>query len=171
MTRRKPSAFELSLLLGFHAVMSGAFLVAYLTGDEDTYGMHVVAGYAVLAALLVRLAAALVAPANSPLRLPGPRLGEAARYLGRLLSGDPAARRERSPLYAWVAALLLIGTGSAALSGAITDFVPRLDDVHEALGELSLYIAICHIAIVLLLRAVKPRGPAALPQAAKAGVR
>lgn len=166
MPRRKPSPLELGLLLIFHATISGAFLVAYLTGDEDTYGMHVVSGYAVLAVLLLRLLAALLAPAGSPLRLPGPRLAAAMQYLGRLLSGDPAVRRERSPLYAWMAALLLISTGLAALSGAITDFVPKLDDVHEALGELALYIALGHVAIVLLLHALKPRVSAHVPQPA-----
>ena len=47
---RPPSPAETGFLLLFHAVLSGAFLVAYLTGDEDTYGMHLFAGYTVLAA-------------------------------------------------------------------------------------------------------------------------
>lgn len=75
----------------------------------------------------------------------------------RLLSGDPAVRRERSPLYAWMAAILLIATALAAVSGAITDFVPKLDDLHEALGEIALYVALGHIAIVAALHLLKPR--------------
>lgn len=54
MTARKPTALELGILLVFHAAISGAFLVAYLTGDEDTYGMHVFSGYTVLGAIAVR---------------------------------------------------------------------------------------------------------------------
>ncbi len=50
MATRKPTAAEMNALLAFHATLSGAFIVAYFTGDEDTYGMHVFAGYAVLIA-------------------------------------------------------------------------------------------------------------------------
>lgn len=171
MTRRKPSAFELGLLLSFHAAISGAFLVAYFTGDEDTYGMHVIAGYTVLVVLLVRLLAAVVVPSDSPLRLPGPRLAATLGYLGRLATGDPTARQERSPLYAWMAALLLIGTGLAALSGAVTDFVPKLEDLHEALGEIALYVALGHIAIVLMLHALKPRAQKPIPHPVKVSAR
>lgn len=157
MSRRKPSPAELAILFAFHAALSGAFLVAYVTGDEDTYGMHVVAGYTVLGALLVRLTAGVFAPTGSPLCLPGPRVAEAGRYMRRLLSGDSAVRQERSPLYAWMAAILLIATSVAAVSGAVADFVPKLDDLHEALGEIALYLALGHIAIVAARHAVKPR--------------
>ncbi|MBF0392938.1 MAG: hypothetical protein HQL38_09675, partial [Alphaproteobacteria bacterium] len=47
-----------SLLRPWHAVLAGGFLVAWATGDEDYYSMHVFAGYVVLAAIAVRLAAA-----------------------------------------------------------------------------------------------------------------
>lgn len=157
MSRRKPSPLELAILFTFHAALSGAFLVAYVTGDEDTYGMHVIAGYTVLGALLVRLTAAALAPTGSPLCLPGPRIAAVGRYMRRLLSGDPAARQERSPLYAWMAAILLIATGVAAVSGAVTDFLPKLDDLHEALGEIAFYLALGHIAIVAALHALKAR--------------
>lgn len=171
MIRRKPTRLEMVLLLAFHAAISGAFVVAYLTGDEDTYGMHVVSGYAVLAVLLLRLMAALMAPSDSPLRLPGPRLSAAGRYLARLLSGDAAVRRERSPLDAWMAAMLLVATGLAAVSGAVADFVPKLEDLHEVLGEFSLYIALGHVAIVLLLHALKRRDPPPIPQPVNVRVR
>lgn len=42
--RRKPKAIEFSILFGWHAIISGAFIVAYLSGDEDTYAMHQFAG-------------------------------------------------------------------------------------------------------------------------------
>lgn len=164
MSRRKPSPLELAILFAFHAALSGAFLVAYVTGDEDTYGMHVIAGYTVLGALLVRLTAGALAPTGSPLCLPGPRVAEVGRYMRRLLSGELAVRQERSPLYAWMAAILLIATGVAAVSGAITDFLPKLDHLHEALGKIALYLALGHIAIVVALHALK-RHPSALPEA------
>lgn len=164
---RKPSAVERSFLLFFHATISGAFLVAYLTGDEDTYGMHVVAGYAVLGALALRVAAAVLAPANSPLAWPRPRLAATLGNLARLLRGDRRARLERSPLYAWMAVIVLAAVGLAAGSGAIADFVIRLEDLHEALGEFALYIVIGHVALVLALHALKPSAsPARAPKEA-----
>jgi cytochrome b len=158
---RKPAALERSFLLFFHATISGAFLVAYLTGDEDTYGMHVVAGYAVLGALALRVAAAVLAPAHSPLAWPRPRLAATLDNLARLLRGDRRARLERSPLYAWIAVLVLAAVGLASVSGAIADFVVRLEDLHEALGEIALYVVFGHIALVLALHALKPSGSAA----------
>ena len=61
-----------ALLKGWHAWLAGSFLVAYVTADENTYAMHQFAGYAVLAAIVARLAGGLLAPAGSPLRLPRP---------------------------------------------------------------------------------------------------
>ena len=37
----------------WHAWLAGGYLVAYVTADEDTYAMHLFAGYAVLAAIAV----------------------------------------------------------------------------------------------------------------------
>ncbi|MEI8396865.1 MAG: hypothetical protein WCF85_19185, partial [Rhodospirillaceae bacterium] len=48
-----PSARTVKLVL--HALLSGAFLVAYATGDEDTYAMHLAAGYLLLVVLTVRI--------------------------------------------------------------------------------------------------------------------
>jgi cytochrome b561 len=158
--RRKPTAAEMAILLGFHAALSGAFIVAYLTGDEDTYGLHVVSGYTVLAALAVRAAAGIFAREGSVLRLPRPSLNATAGWFARLLGGDADARRERSPLLAWMALALLAGVGAAA-TGAVADFVPRVEDLHEALGEASLFIVFAHIALVLSLHVLKEPGKAA----------
>ncbi len=127
----------------WHAVMFGGFIVAYATADEDTYAMHLFAGYLTLAALTVRLLAAAVAPQGSPLRLPRPRPGILLAWLRR--------PRGRSPLYAWMAAILLAVIGAAALSGVAADGIVWLEDPHEAVSELSLWLVLAHAAIVLLL--------------------
>ena len=82
--RRKPKAIEFSILFGWHAIISGAFIVAYLSGDEDAYAMHQFAGYTVLAALALRLIAAIVAPEGSPLRLRRPELAPFSAALATL---------------------------------------------------------------------------------------
>lgn len=138
---------QYTLLRLWHAWLGGSFVVAYLTADEDTYAMHLFAGYAVLAAIAVRLLAGLVAPAAGPLRLPRPSLRGMAAWL--------AARKGRHPLFAWFAAALLVLVGAAAVSGAVADGVAWLEDPHEAVSEASLWVIFAHIAFVALVHGGK----------------
>ncbi len=150
--RRTPG--RLLFLLAFHAVLSGAFIVAYLTGDEDTYAMHQFAGYTALAALAVRLMAGVLTPVG-PLRLPRPSLAPALDWLRRAVSGEARAWGQRSPLLAWMALALLAVVGAAALSGAVADFVVPMEKLHEALGEFSLPVVLGHVALVVALLGLK----------------
>lgn len=129
------------LLKLWHAWVGGGFLVAYVTADEDTYAMHQFAGYAVLAAIVARLLAAMAAPSAGPLRLPRPSLGALAGWLTQ--------RRGRHPLFAWFAVALLAVVGMVALSGAGADFVTWLEHPHEAVAEASLWLIFAHIAFVV----------------------
>ncbi len=148
--RRKPKAIEFSLLYGWHALLSGAFIVAYLSSDEDTYAMHQFAGYTVLVALGLRLVAGLLVPEGSPLRLPRPTLAPVRAWISGALHGasQPLPRR---PLLALAAVFMLAFVGAAASSGAAADFVPLTEDLHEAIGELAPWIVVAHVAMVLVL--------------------
>jgi len=145
--RRKPKAIEFTLLFGWHAILSGAFVVAYLSGDEDTYAMHQFAGYTVLAAVAVRLIAAMLAPEGSPLQLRRPALGPVRNWISGML-GDGHEPLPRRPLLALAAVVLLLFVGVTAGIGAIADFMPRVDDLHGALGELAPWIVLAHVAMV-----------------------
>ena len=57
-SRRPATPRRLAFLLSFHAVLAGAFAVAWFSGDEDTYRIHLIAGYAALLALTARFAGA-----------------------------------------------------------------------------------------------------------------
>jgi hypothetical protein len=127
MTSLITPKFQHAALKFWHAWFAGAFLVAYLTADEDTYAMHFFAGYAVLAALVVRLIAALVAPQASPWQI---------------------ARTGRKPIFGWFAKALLVSVGLAAITGAIADFSTWFEDPHEAISEACLWIIFGHIAFV-----------------------
>ncbi|NUB24828.1 hypothetical protein [Azospirillum brasilense] len=151
-TRRTPG--RLLFLFAFHAALSGAFIVAYLTGDEDTYAMHQFAGYTALAALAVRLLAGVLMPVG-PLRLPRPSVTATLDWLRRVASGKARAWGQRSPLLAWMALALLAVVGAAALSGAVADFVVPLEKLHEALGEFSLPVVLAHVALVVALLGLK----------------
>jgi cytochrome b len=140
MFDRKPSKLDFILLRIWHAWLAGSFLVAYVTADEDTYAMHLFAGYAVLAAILVRLLAGVAAPAGSPLRLPRPSLKALIDWF--------AVRKGRNPLFAWLAAALLAVIGAAAATGALADGLTWLEDPHEAVSELALGVIFGHIAFV-----------------------
>ncbi len=163
MAARKPTRAEMAFLLLFHATLSGAFLVSYLTGDEDTYRMHVFSGYTALTALAARALAGLTAAEGSPLRFPRPDAADLRRWLGGLAGGDPQARAVRSPLIPWMAAALLIGTGLTALSGAIADVVTTVEDLHEGLGEAMPWIVLAHVGLVFALHWLKRPRPLRAP--------
>lgn len=163
MSVRKPAKAGMAFLLLFHAMLSGAFLVAYLTGDEDTYRMHLVAGYIALAALAMRLMAGLTAAAGSPLRIPRPSWPALRRWVAGVVAGDPQARAGRSPALAWMAAALLIAVGSATLTGILADFVSRTEKLHEALGEIALWTVAGHVGLVLVLQWLKRTARSPLP--------
>lgn len=129
-----------AMLKVWHAWIGGAYAVAYVTADEDTYAMHLFAGYAVLAAIVVRLLMGMAAPANGPWRLPRPSLKAASAWL--------RDRKGRNPLFAGFAAALLVAVGLAAVSGVAADGIPWLEDPHEAVSEASLWVIFGHIAFV-----------------------
>lgn len=125
------------LLTLWHAWLAGGYLVAYATADEDTYAMHLFAGYAVLAAIVVRLAVGVLAPEGSPLRLPRPTLAWPSRG--------------RNPLFAWIAAALLVVIGISGITGALADGAAWMEDPHEEISELSLMLIFGHVAFVAFM--------------------
>jgi cytochrome b len=135
------------LLKAWHAWLAGSYLVAYLTADEDTYAMHLFAGYAVLVAILARLAVGLLAPAGSPLRLPRPDLQAARAWL--------STHKGRHPLFAWLAALLLAVVGVTAVTGVFADNAAWMEHPHEAVAEASLWAIVAHVAFVAWMYAGK----------------
>jgi cytochrome b len=118
-------------LRAWHAVLAGGFLVAFLTGDEDTYAMHLFAGYLVLAALAVRLVAALFAPAASMWRLGG--------------------RKGRNPLFTRMAVVVAAVVTVVAGTGWAADRIPALEHLHEGLSEGSAWVIAAHAVLVWLL--------------------
>ena len=136
-----------ALQKGWHAWLAGSFLVAYVTADENTYAMHQFAGYAVLAAIVTRLAGGLLAPAGSPLRLPRPDIKATLAWL--------SSRKGRHPLFVWFAVVLLAIVGLAALSGAVADSAAWMEHPHEAISEASLWVIVGHITFVIWMYAGK----------------
>lgn len=143
MTEKISVKFHHTLLKVWHAWLAGGFLVAYLTADEDTFAMHQFAGYAVLAAIAVRLLAGIFVSPSSPLRLRRPDIKATVTWF--------SVRRGRHPLFAWLAAALLIAVGLAAMSGAIADFASWFEDAHEVIVNTALWVIFGHLAFVLFI--------------------
>ncbi len=133
-----PSARAVKLIL--HALLSGAFLVAYATGDEDTYAMHLAAGYLLLVVLTVRVGGGVAAGRGNALQLPRPgRLGDIIR---RPWSAMP-----------WLTSLLLAVIGVAGITGIFADQLPRsfVGHLHEGLGEVAMITALAHMLFAAAL--------------------
>ncbi len=140
MTNRITTKLHHSVLKVWHAWLVGSFVVAYVTADEDTYAMHLFAGYAVLAAIVFRLLAGLFAPTNSPLKLSLPSLKATKQWLD--------SPKGRHPGFAWLATCLLVIVGVSAATGAIADISTALEDPHETISEACLAVIFTHIGFV-----------------------
>lgn len=153
-SRRPATPRRLAFLLGFHAVLAGAFAVAWFSGDEDTYRIHLIAGYAALLALTARFAAAFL-NAKGPLAWPRPSRRDFFTWIKAVSTGDRGAWGRRSPALAWAAALLLGAVSLAALSGLAADFFPVMEDPHEFFANLALAAVIGHVLLLLGLAGLK----------------
>ncbi len=119
--RPSPLLSTRTVKLLLHALLSGAFLVAYFSGDEDTYAMHLAAGYLTLVVLTARIRAGLTASAGHLLHLPQP--GRLAGIAAACISGVFADQLPRS----------LVG------------------HLHGGLGEIAMNLALAHILFVSAL--------------------
>lgn len=129
------------LLKLWHVGLAASFVVAYVSADEDTYLIHQIAGYTLLALLALRLVVALRAVSPSPWRPPRPSLSAARAWI--------TTGRGRHPLFAWFAAALLAGLSAAALTGALADAFTFFEDLHEALAEATLCGVVGHVLFML----------------------
>lgn len=153
-SRRPATPRRLAFLLGFHAVLAGAFAVAWFSGDEDTYHIHLIAGYAALLALTARFAAAIL-NAKGPLAWPRPSRRDFFTWIKAVSAGDRGAWARRSPALAWAAAVLLGTVSLAALSGLAADFYPAMEDPHEFFANLALAAVVGHVLLLLGLAGLK----------------
>lgn len=156
-------AVQMRLLMGWHAILGGGFLVAYLTGD-DFAAMHLFSGYLVMIVAALRLLIGLIMPSGTMLALKPPRLRESLDWGRRLMMLDSAALRGRPPIHDLMAAIVLGTVGLAALSGWLADTVRWTDDLHDGLTNASLIAVLAHVALVWALaglrRTLSPPTPA-----------
>jgi hypothetical protein len=147
--KRRPGKLELSFLMGWHGLLSGGFLVAYITG-EASYAMHVFSGVMVLLALGIRVLVGLVAPKGSPLKLPSVSLPSAG--LTSLNFSDLQRLINKS-----MAVALLVLIALAALTGWFAHDLGMDDDLHEGLAEATPALIFVHIALAAAFHAFRSK--------------
>lgn len=152
----------MSILIAWHGLFAGAYLTAALTAEIWPVG-HGVAGLTALALLLLRLAAAGLAPSGSLAALPWPKPGAWTHMAKKLAAGRWEIMASRTPLTPIVSLAAMAGGLLAASSGALA-LAWGWNDPHEALAEFSLMLIGAHVAMIALgagLRALTARFSAA----------
>ena len=147
-----------------HWWIAGSFLVAYITGDSESWRLwHVIAGYSMLLALGFRILWGLAGPKSVGLSIWGRRLGASLRWLreqfsARGLQGwttKPGAQLRQAmtqgislSIVVLIAALPWLG-----LSGYITyqELTGEwMGELHELLGNLALFAVLLHLGVLLV---------------------
>lgn len=137
-----------------HWLLVGAFALAWLSGDSETWRLvHVWAGGSLVGVVLFRLLWGLVgtryARFNSFVR--GPRAVKA--YLLGLLRGEPAGHPGHNPAGGWaILALLGLGllTGTSGWLAYQEIGGEWAGEVHEALASTLLAVVVVHVLGVLV---------------------
>ncbi|CAA6603912.1 membrane hypothetical protein [Rhodospirillaceae bacterium LM-1] len=150
-----------NLLLFWHGLFAGSYIVAFLTGD-DAMGMHIASGWFVILLGAFRLLAALLVSDKSPWSLPWPNATQIKAFRRQSRDLDPQALQGRNMLLVASGLIVLMGAVLASLSG----YLPS-DDLHEGIANLSLAFVLGHAALVLISQGMKRVKAAVLPAPAK----
>lgn len=141
----------------FHWVFAASFLTAFTianTVDDEAaaFGLHMLAGLMLAAALALRLVWSLVGTRHA-------RLGDLAlspsrlvAYVRGVLAGRGGSEAGHNPASSWAAVLMaLLGTG-LAVTGVMmaTGGDESLKDVHELFANAFLVVVVLHAAGLLL---------------------
>lgn len=142
-------SLSLNLLLFWHGLFAGSYIVAFATGD-DAMGMHIAAGWFVIVLGAFRLLIALIAPERSPWSLPWPNAALVKAFKRHFSKRDPALLQGRN--------LMIVASGLAVLMvsvlASLSGYLPS-DDLHEGIANLSLAFILGHIALILLAQGLK----------------
>lgn len=146
-----------------HWWMAGSFVVAYLTGEGESWRLwHVIAGYSMVLALAFRVVWGMAGPRTVALSLWGRRLGASLRWLRQQAKpqGMQAWRHQpRTQLQQAMAQgtslsilLLLVALPVLGLTGYATyqewtgDWMAEL---HEWLGNVAIAAVALHLSVLL----------------------
>jgi len=147
----------------FHWALVVAVIVSLLTGEEDgfLFGVHTVSGYLILLLLMFRLIWGVVGSPHSKFSDFIYSMTTVRAYATQLLRLKPAKYVGHNPLGGWMVVVLLsvllatvvTGLFSGRDNGAGGLFLPLiagpdgqgLGEVHEALGNIVIVLAVVHV--------------------------
>ena len=136
----------------FHGALALGFAGAFITSEmESIRQVHVILGYTVLGALVLRLAWGLIGPRTARLSVWGQKLRLASPLWASLRQGKlPLAQAQAvlqglATLCLLVLAVLVIASGYASLESLTGEWV---EDVHEAMGNAMLAVVLLHLVLV-----------------------
>lgn len=133
-----------------HWLLAGAFCVAWLTSESESWRLvHVIAGATVLAVVSYRLVWGLIGSVHARFShfLRGPEA--VAGYLGSLLKLSPQHYTGHNPAGGWaIVALLGLGLLSSLSGWLLYDdiFADTVEELHEGLASLMLAVVVIHLA-------------------------
>ena len=136
-----------------HWLMVGGFIVAWLTGDSESYRLvHVVAGATVLGVATFRLPWGFIGTRYARFVdfVRGP--GAVKEYVASLLRLEPAHHAGHNPAGGWAIVLLLgLGILTGLAGWAIYNDLGGhfLEELHEGLAAAMLTVVFVHLAGVL----------------------
>ena len=136
----------------FHGALALGFAGAFITSEmESIRQVHVILGYTVLGALVLRLAWGLIGRRTARLSVWGQKLRLASPLWASLRQGKlPLAQAQTvlqglATLSLLVLAVLVIASGYASLESLTGEWV---EDVHEAMGNAMLAVVLVHLVLV-----------------------
>ncbi len=133
-----------------HWLLAGAFCVAWLTSESESWRLaHVIAGATVLAVVTYRLVWGLIGSTHARFKdfLRGPEA--VTGYLGSLLKLSPQHYTGHNPAGGWaVLALLTLGLQTSLSGWLLYDdfFADTFEELHEGLAVTMLTIVVIHLA-------------------------
>ena len=136
-----------------HWLMVGGFVLAWLTGESETFRLvHVIAGATVVAVATFRLPWGFIGSRYARFVdfVRGPTAVKS--YLGSLLRLDPEPHVGHNPAGGWAIMLLLaLGILTGAVGWAIYNDIGGhlLEELHEGLAAAMLTVVVIHVAGVV----------------------
>lgn len=150
-------------LRAFHWLFALSFAGAWLTAESERWrALHVTLGYAFAGLLLFRLVYGVIGPRQARLAMLWRRLAGAGRWWAEARAGRPDLLRLATLGMGAAMLALLAGAAPLALSGygAYIEWAgleDALEELHEALANLSLTLVVLHLSLIVVLSVARRR--------------
>ena len=148
----------------FHAALAAGFAGAFITAEmESIRQVHVILGYTVVGALLLRLVWGLIGPRTARLSVWGQKLRLAGALWAGIRRGELPVAQAQTVLQGMATLSLLVLGGLVAASGyaSLESLTGEwVEEVHEAMGNAMLAVVLLHLMLVGVASVVRRQNQA-----------